>query len=170
MRAGPERRLRIEDLMLSNCGAEEDSLRVPSTERRSNQSILKETNADYSWEDWCQRWSSNTLATWCEELTCWKRPWWWERLRVGGEGSDRGWDGWMASSTQWTSLSKLWEIVKDREARHAVVHGVTKSQTWLKRLNNNNKVIKFKWDFAFNQYCNWDVGYNFSFSKYYKIT
>ena len=39
----------------------------------------------------------NTLATWCEEQTHWKSPWWWERLKVGGEGDDRGWDGWMAS-------------------------------------------------------------------------
>ena len=47
-------------------------------------------------------WNSNTLATWCEELTHWKRPWCWERLKVGGEGDNRGWDGWMASSTWWT--------------------------------------------------------------------
>ena len=38
----------------------------------------------------------------CEELTHLKRPWCWERLRAGGEGDDRGWDGWMASPTQWT--------------------------------------------------------------------
>ena len=44
----------------------------------------------------------NTLATWCEELTHWKRPWCWERLTAGGEVDDRGWDGWMASPTQWT--------------------------------------------------------------------
>ena len=43
-----------------------------------------------------------TLATWCEELTHLKRPWRWERLRAEGEGDDRGWDGWMASPTQWT--------------------------------------------------------------------
>ena len=42
------------------------------------------------------------LATWCNKLTHWKRPWFWERLRAGGEGDDRGWDGWMASATQWT--------------------------------------------------------------------
>ena len=42
------------------------------------------------------------MATWCEELTHWKRPWCWERLRAWGEGDDRGWDGWMASPTQWT--------------------------------------------------------------------
>ena len=54
------------------------------------------------WKDWCWSWSSNTLATWCKELTPWKRPWCWERLKAGGEGADRGWDGWMASLTQWT--------------------------------------------------------------------
>ena len=56
------------------------------------------------WKDW--RWScnSNPLATWFEELTHWKRPWWWERLKVGREGDDRGWDGWMASPTQWTRV------------------------------------------------------------------
>ena len=52
------------------------------------------------WKD-C-RWSSNLLSIWCEELTQLKRPWCWERLKVGGEGDDRGWDGWMASLTQWT--------------------------------------------------------------------
>ena len=46
--------------------------------------------------------NSNILATWCEELTHLKRPWCWERSRAGGEGNDRGWDGWMASLTQWT--------------------------------------------------------------------
>ena len=45
---------------------------------------------------------SNTLTTWCEELTHWKRPWCWERLGAGEEGDDRGWDGWMASPTRWT--------------------------------------------------------------------
>ena len=47
-------------------------------------------------------WNSNTLATWWEELIHLKRPWCWERLRAGGEGDDRRWDGWMASPTQWT--------------------------------------------------------------------
>ena len=46
--------------------------------------------------------NSNTLATWCKEPTHLKRPWCWERLRAGGEGDDRGWNGWMASPTQWT--------------------------------------------------------------------
>ena len=56
-------------------------------------------------------WNSNTLATWCEEQTHWKRPWCWERLKAGGEGDDRGWDAWMASPTQWKwvwASSKSW--------------------------------------------------------------
>ena len=50
------------------------------------------------WKDWFWNWSSNTLAICCEELTHLKRPWCWERLKAGGEGDDRGWDCWMASS------------------------------------------------------------------------
>ena len=44
-------------------------LRVPWTARRSNQSPLKEISPEYSLKDWCWRWNSNTLATWCKELT-----------------------------------------------------------------------------------------------------
>ena len=54
-------------------------------------------NIEYNivhWKDWCWSWNSNTLATWCEELTHLKSPWCWERSRAGGEGDDRGWDGW----------------------------------------------------------------------------
>ena len=76
-------------------------LRVTWTARRSNQSILKEISPGCSL-DWCWSWNSNTLATWCEKLTHLKRPWCWERLKAGGEGDDREWDGWMASLTQWT--------------------------------------------------------------------
>ena len=79
-------------------------LRIPWTARRSNQSIIKEISPEYSLEDWCWSWNSNTLATWCEAVTHSKRPWCWERLTAGGEGDDTGWDGWMASPlmTQWT--------------------------------------------------------------------
>ena len=79
--------------------------RVPWTARRSIQSILKEIGPEGligHWKDWGWSWSSNPLATSWEELTHWKKPWSWERLRAGGEGNDRGWDGWMASPTRWT--------------------------------------------------------------------
>ena len=77
-------------------------LRVPWTAGGSNQSILKETSPGCSLEGLMLKLNSNTLATPREELTHWKRPWCWERLGAGEEGDDRGWDGWMASLTQWT--------------------------------------------------------------------
>ena len=67
------------------------------TSQSSRKSVL-----NVHWKDWCWGWSSNTLATWCEELTHLKKHWYWERLKAGGEGNDRGWDGWMASPTRWT--------------------------------------------------------------------
>ena len=70
---------------------------------------------DQSWvfigRTWCWSWNSNILATSCEELTHWKRLWCWEGLGAGGEGDDRGWDGWMASPTRWTCVwvnSRSW--------------------------------------------------------------
>ena len=77
-------------------------LRVPCTARRSNQSILKEINPGISLEGMMLKLNSSTLATSCKELTHWKRLWCWEGLGAGGEGDDRGWDGWMASRTRWT--------------------------------------------------------------------
>ena len=84
-------------------------LRVPWTARRSNQSILKEIDPEYSLKELMLSWSYNTWATCWEELTQWKRPWCQERLRAGGEGHDRRWDGYMTSSTQWTWVwAKSW--------------------------------------------------------------
>ena len=84
-------------------------LRVPWTARRSNQSILKEISPEYSLGGLMVKLKlSISLATWCKELTYWKRPWCCERLKAGGEGDDRGWDGWMASLTQWTWVWVNW--------------------------------------------------------------
>ena len=59
----------------------------------------KGNQSNIHWKDWCWGWNSNTLASWYEELTYWKR---WERLKAGGEGDDREWDRWMASPMGWT--------------------------------------------------------------------
>ena len=77
-------------------------LRVPWTARRSNQSILKEISSGCSLEGLMLKLKLQYFGTSCEELTHCKRPWCWERLKAGGEADDRGWDGWMASLTQWT--------------------------------------------------------------------
>ena len=84
-------------------------LRVPWTARRSNQSIVKEISPEYLLKGLNWSWNSNNWPTWCEELTQWKRAWWWKRLKAGGEGDDRGWDGWMASPHQW-----IWVCVNPR--------------------------------------------------------
>ena len=74
-------------------------LRIPWTARRSNKSILKEISPECHCKDWCWSWNSNTLATWCEELAHLKRPWFWERLKAGGEGMAEdemvGWHHWL---------------------------------------------------------------------------
>ena len=69
------------------------------------------------WLNWTDliTWSSKPLATWCELLTHWERPWCWEGLRAGEVG-DKQWDGWMASLTQWTWVWANQEIVNNREA------------------------------------------------------
>ena len=81
-------------------------LRVSWTARRSNQSILTEISPEYSLEGLMLKLKLQYfgLLTWCKDLTHWKRPWCWERLKVGGEGDDRGGDGWMASPTRWTCI------------------------------------------------------------------
>ena len=103
--------------------------RIPWTANRSNQSILKESVLNIHWKDWCWSWNSNSLATWCEELTHLKRPWCWERLKVEGERNDRGRDGWMASLTRWTWVwvNSEWHT----EAWCAAVHEIAESWTWL---------------------------------------
>ena len=77
-------------------------LRVPWTARPSNQSILKEIIPGCSLEGPMSKLKLQYLATCWEEPTHLKRPWCWERVRAGGEGDNRGWDGWTASATQWT--------------------------------------------------------------------
>ena len=113
--------------------------------------------SDIHCKDWCWNWSSSTLTTWCEEPTNWKRPWCWERLKAGGEGDDRRWDGLDGITDSKTmNLSKLKELVMDTEARHAVVHGVAKSLTWLSDWTELNHRIPYKEGIKFSQGpCSW---------------
>ena len=102
MRVGLWRKLRAKELMLLNCGVGENSWESLGLQGDKSCQSLRKSVLNILWKDWYWSWSSNTLATWYKELTHLKRPWCWERLKMEGEGDDRGWDGWMASPTQWT--------------------------------------------------------------------
>ena len=102
VRVGLLRRLSTEELMLLNCGVGEDSQESLGLQGDPTSPFWRRSVLGVHWKDWCWNWSCNALATWCKELTHLKRLWCWKRLKAGGEGDDKGWDGWMASPTQWT--------------------------------------------------------------------
>ena len=87
------------------------------------------------WKDWC--WSSNPLASWCKELTHWKRPWCWEWLKAEGEGDCRGWNSCMASPTQrtWVWVSSIWW----RTRKPGVLQSMGSWRVILTEWLNNNK-------------------------------
>ena len=88
--------------MLLNWGVDEDPWESLGLQGDPTSPSWRRSVLDVHCKDWCWSWNSSTLATWCKELTHLKRPWCWERLRAGGEGDHRGWDGWMTSPTRWT--------------------------------------------------------------------
>ena len=102
VRVGLWRRLNAKELMLLKCGVGEDSWESLGLQGDPTSPFWRRSTLGFLWRDWCWSWNSSTLATSCEELTHWKRLWCWEGLEAGGEGDDRGWDGWMASLTWWT--------------------------------------------------------------------
>ena len=87
--------------MLLSCGVGEDSWEFLGLQGDPTSLPWRKSVLNIHWKDWGWSWNSNTLATWCEELAHWKRLWCWERLKAGGEGDNRGWDGLMVSLTQW---------------------------------------------------------------------
>ena len=98
------RKLSAEKLMLLNCGIGEDSWESLGLQGDPTSPSWKRSALGVHWKDWCWSWNSNTLATSCEELTHWKRPWCLEGLGAGEEGDNVGWDGWMASPTPWARV------------------------------------------------------------------
>ena len=107
-------------------------LRVPWTARRANQLIVKEISLEYSLKGLMLVLKLQYFGHLMRRAGSLERNWCWKRLKAGGEGNDRGWDGWMASRIQWTWVwanSRRWWTGKPGVLY--VVHGVAKSQTWL---------------------------------------
>ena len=149
-----QRKLSAKELMLLNCGVGEDSweslgLQGDPTSLSERKSVL-----NIHWKDWCWIWNSNTWATWCEELTHWKRPWCWERLRAGGEGDDRGWDDWMVSPARWT-----WVWVNSRSWWWTGRPGVLQS------MGSYDWVTELNWDNFLVHLINWILNTQYSVNK-----
>ena len=92
--------------------------------------------------------SHKTLATWYEELTHWKRPWCWDRLKAGGEGDNRRWDGWMPSPTRWT-----WVWASSRSWWWTERPGVLQSME--SQRVGHNWVTELNWTLTIS-WCNWN--------------
>ena len=97
--------------MLLNCGVGEDSWESLGLQGDPTSPFWRSA-LGFLRKEWCWSWNSSTLATSCVRLTHWKRPSCWEGLGAGGEGDDRGWDGWMASPTRgtwvWVNSGSWW--------------------------------------------------------------
>ena len=156
--------------MLLNCGVGEDSweslgLQGDPTNPSSRRSVL-----NIHWKDWCWSCNLNTLATRCEELTHWRRPWCWEKLKAGGEGDDRGWNGCMASPTHWTwvwvnSRSWWWTgkpgVLQSMGLQRVRHNWVTELKPYLWNLYFSSITLSLMWGFL--NYLEW--GSNFTFSS-----
>ena len=133
--------------MLLNCGVRENAWESLGLQGDPTSPSYRKSVLNIYWKDWCWSWNYDTSATWCKELTHLKRPWCWERLKVGGEGRTEdemvGWHHWL----KWHGLHKLRELVMAREAWRAVVHGVAKSQTQVRdptELNWTDSILEYR--------------------------
>ena len=90
-----KRKLNAKEFILLNCGLGEDSWEFLGMQDQTSPSERKSV-LNILWKDWYWSWNCNTLVTWCKDLTHWKRPWCWERLKAGGKGDEIvGWPRWL---------------------------------------------------------------------------
>ena len=139
VRVGLWRKLSTKELMLLNCSVGKNSSESLGLQGDPTSPFWRRSALGFLWREWCWSWNSSTLATSCKELTHWKRLWCWEGLGAGGEGDDRGWDGWMISSTRWTGVwvnSRSWWWTR----RPGVLRFMgLQGQTWLSDWTETNR-------------------------------
>ena len=145
VRVGLWRKLSAEELMLLKCGVEEDSWESLGLQGNPTSPFWRRSVLGVHWKDWCWSWNSNTLATSGEELTHWKGLWCWEGLWAGGEGDERGWEGWMASTTWctwvWVSSRSCWwtgrpGVLLFMGSQRVGHNGTTELTDWVTDTNN----------------------------------
>ena len=137
--------------MVLNCGVGQDSWESFGLQGGPTSPSWRKSTLNIHWKDWCWSWNSNMLAPCCEELTHWKRLWCWEGLEAGGEGDNRGWEGWMASPTRWTWVwvnsgswwwtgrLGVWQFMESRRVRHDRVTELN----WMSKFYKINYCILF---------------------------
>ena len=155
VRVGPWRKLSAEELILLNCGVGEDS-GENLLDCRDIQPFLPKGNQSWiSLEGLMLKLKLQYLHHLSEELTHLKRPWFWGRLKVGGEGDNRRWNGWLASPTRWTWVwgsSRSWwwtgrpgmlQSMGLQRARHDWVTGLNSGKEGDKK--ERRRKMRFKW-------------------------